>query len=490
MRATEATVRRHRTGPTWAILIPLALLLSSAIQETPAAIGRALGPVGQQPEQRADGEAVVVRVPITGTIEMGLAPFVARALEEAAETGAAAVVLDLDTPGGRVDAAWVIIDAVRDASVPVYAYVNRRALSAGAMIALSATRLYMRPGSTLGAATPVTGGGEKAPEKMVSAMRSEFRALAEQRGFDPRLAEAMVDEAVEVPGVVAAGQLLTLTTEEAEQLGIATGAVDDYPALLDAIGLGSAAATVDARPNWAEGLVRFLTNPVVAPLLLSLGFLGLLIEIKTPTFGLAGGVGVASLAAFFGAHHLVYLAGLEEIILFGVGIILVAAEIFLIPGFGVAGVLGGAAILGSAVMSMVGSLPTWSAILEAAGLVALSLILVSVVGWALVRHLPHSSRLRLRGIFLDSETSRETGYLSAPERVELVGQIGIALTDLRPAGTALFGDERVDVVTEGPWIEEQTKVKVLRAEGYRQVVREARDEEIRKEIPEATSDSD
>ena len=194
-----------------------------------------------------------------------------------------------------------------------------------------------------------------------------------------------------------------------------------------------------------------------------------------------------------------HLAGLEEIILFGLGVVLVAAEVFLIPGFGVAGALGGAAILGSAVMSMVGSLPTWGGILEAAGLVALSLILVSVVAWALVRHLPHSSRLRLRGIFLDSETSRETGYLSAPEREDLVGQIGNALTDLRPAGTALFGDERVDVVTEGPWIEENTPVKVLRAEGYRQVVREARGAEIQRPTegrggvrrdPDTTTDTD
>ncbi len=150
-------------------------------------------------------EAGVVRVPISGVIELGVAPFVARALDEAAEQGAAGVILDLDTPGGRVDAAWKIIDDVRDAEVPVYAFVNRRALSAGAMIALAADEIYMRPGSTMGAATPVTGEGEKASEKMVSAMRSEFRALAEAHGFDPAIAEAMVDESVEVPGVVDEG---------------------------------------------------------------------------------------------------------------------------------------------------------------------------------------------------------------------------------------------------------------------------------------------
>jgi membrane-bound serine protease (ClpP class) len=254
-------------------------------------------------------ETSIVRIPVTGTIELGLAPFVGRAIREAEEQGASAVVLDIDTPGGRIDAAWEIIDDVRDTDLRVVAFVNRRALSAGAMIGLAADELYMRPGSTIGAATPVDGQGVKASEKMVSAMRSEFRALSEARGFDPRIGEAMVDESIEVPGVVAAGQLLTLTTTEAVTLGVATAEVEDYAALLELAGL-SGATTVSARPNWAEGIVRFLSNPLVAPMLLSLGFLGLIIEINTPTFGLAGAFGLASLAAFFGARNLVNLAGM------------------------------------------------------------------------------------------------------------------------------------------------------------------------------------
>ena len=410
----------------------------------------------------------VVRVPITGTIELGLAPFVARVLGEAAESGASAVILDLDTPGGRVDAAWKIIDDVRDSDVPVYAYVNRRALSAGAMIALAADGLYMRPGSSIGAATPVVGDGQKASEKMVSAMRSEFRALAEERGFDPRLAEAMVDESVEVDGVVEAGKLLTLTTEEAIGLDVAHGQVEDLAELLAVVDLAGA-VTVDSAPNWAEAIVRFLTHPAVAPMLLSLGFLGLLIEIKSPSFGIAGAVGLGALAAFFGAHHLVHLAGLEEIILFSAGVVLVAAEVFVIPGTGIAGFLGGGAILAGAALGMVGQVPTAGAILNAAGLVALSLILVGVAGWAMIRYLPGSRRLS--GVFLRDSTSRESGYLSAPERRDLIGARGIAATDLRPAGTALIHNERIDVVTEGPWIEANTPIEVLRAESYRHIVR-------------------
>ncbi|MGD8866606.1 MAG: ATP-dependent Clp protease proteolytic subunit, partial [Gemmatimonadales bacterium] len=156
------------------------------------------------------GQSQVIRIPIDGTIDRGLSPFVKRSLEMAGEQGARFALLDINTPGGRVDAAWQIVDAVQESPVPVYAYVDR-ALSAGAMIALATERIYVRPGATIGAATPVSGGGQRASEKIVSAMRSEFRALAEARGLDPRIAEAMVDEQIEIPGVVTTGALLTLT---------------------------------------------------------------------------------------------------------------------------------------------------------------------------------------------------------------------------------------------------------------------------------------
>ena len=142
----------------------------------------------------AQEEGYVLRVPVTGVVELGLAPFIERSIEEATAAGALALILDMDTPGGRVDAAQRISDALTDAPIPVYTLVNRRAFSAGALIALSTDRIYMRPGSVIGAATPVDGAGTKASEKIVSAMRSEMRALAESAGLDPEVAAAMVDE--------------------------------------------------------------------------------------------------------------------------------------------------------------------------------------------------------------------------------------------------------------------------------------------------------
>ena len=415
------------------------------------------------------GSPVVVRIPVTGTVELGLAPFVERSLDEAVSSGADLAVLDIDTPGGRIDAAWQIVDAVRDAGIPTAAYVNHRALSAGAMIALAADDIYMRPGSSLGAATPVDSKGNRASEKMVSAMRAEFRSLAEEQGFDPLIGEAMVDESVEIDGLVSSEKLLTLTTEEAIGAGVADASVADWTELLALTGLEGAAA-VDAQPNWAEGLVRLLTHPLLAPMLLSLGFLGLLVEIKTPTFGLAGGLGVLFLAAFFGARWLVHLAGLEEILLLGAGVFLVALEVLVVPGVGVAGILGSLAILASVTLSMLGSYPTMSEVISALGILAVSLLALGLLAFGVLRHLPHSKGMA--GIFLKRSTSRETGYLSAPDLSGMIGASGTALTDLRPSGTAGFGDDRLDVVTGGPWIEQGTKVVVVRDGVSGLVVRE------------------
>lgn len=426
----------------------------------------------------AQSSARVLRVPVNGTIELGLAPFIERSLQEAAQGGISYVILDMDTPGGRVDAAQRISDALRDSEVPVYTLVNRRAFSAGALIALSTDGIYMRPGSVIGAATPVVGSGEKAPEKIVSAMRSEMRALAEDRGLDPDVAAAMVDEDVAVDGLVEAGKLLTLTTEDAVRIGYAQE-VEDLDALLDELGVASADVQT-AETNWAEELVRFFSNPVVAPFLLTLGFLGLITEIKTPTFGMAGVAGLLSLALFFGSHLIVGLAGLEDLMIFGAGLVLLGVEVFLIPGFGIFGVLGSLGLMAGLYLSLIGSLPTTPDFTRAGLVLSTTILLIVVTAWALIRSLPRSTRLSKSGIFLLERTDRATGYESAHARSELVGALGTAITDLRPSGTGLFGEERIDVVSESAWITEGTPIRIISAEGYRHVVREARPEELEK----------
>lgn len=413
-------------------------------------------------------QEAVYRIPVSGIIELGLAPFVERTIREAEAAGARAIILDIETPGGRVDAAERIVTAVRNTDIPVYAFINLRAFSAGALIALSADEIYMRPGAVMGAATPITGEGQTAPEKIVSAMRSEMRALAETRNLDPRIAEAMVDEEIAIEGVVEEGKLLTLTAAEAIAVGYARP-IEDWNALMAELDLEDAPVHI-ASVNWAERVVRFLTHPMVAPMLLSLGFLGLIIEIKTPAFGIAGLIGGSALTLFFGSHFLLGLAGWEELILLSAGIVLIAVEMFVLPGFGVAGIAGVLAILASLYLSMVSPMATGADYAQAFGVLSLSVIVVIVASWALLRHLPRSKGLARSGLMLGDATTRETGYLSSAVRSELVGAVGVALTDLRPAGAGRFGDERIDVVSDSNWIGAGTPIRIVRSDGYRHVV--------------------
>jgi membrane-bound serine protease (ClpP class) len=401
-------------------------------------------------------------------VENGLAPYVARSIKEAESSAAAAAFLDIDTPGGRIDAAERIADAVRAARIPVYGFVNPRAYSAGALIAISTNGIYMRPGAVIGAATPVDGQGTRASEKMVSAMRAEFRSMAEQRGLDPKLAEAMVDENVEIPGVVKKGQLLTLSTVEAVRLKFAKAQVADEAALLQAIGLPGA-QIITTEPNWAEGIVRFLTNPLVAPLLLSLGILGLVLEIKTGAFGLGGILSLASLGLFFGSSFILGLAGWEEILLLGLGAIALAVEVFVLPGFGVAGVVGTLAIVASMVLAMMGARPSTGDLAQALAVLGASLFITTAVIYAWIRHLPNSGRFS--GLLLRGSVHKSQGFVSAPNRGDLIGLDGVAVTDLRPSGTARVGQERIDVVTEGEYVPQGSRVQVVQSDGYRHVVR-------------------
>jgi membrane-bound serine protease (ClpP class) len=414
---------------------------------------------------------VVFRLDVHGTIENGLAPYVARAVREANKAGAAAIYLDIDTPGGRVDAAERIADALRGSKVPVYAFVNPRAYSAGALIALATNAIYMRPGAVLGAATPVNGEGTKAPEKYVSAMRGEFRALAEQRGLDPRIAEAMVDESLGAPGLAEPGQLVTLSTSEALRVHYAKAEVNNETELLAHLGL--AGATIRAiEINWAELVVRFLTNPIVSPLLLSLGVLALLAEIKAGAHGLGLLLGFTSLGLFFGSSLILGLAGMEEVILLGLGLLAVAVEVFILPGFGIAGVLGALLIGAAIVLAMLGSFPTNGDVIQALLVLGASVFITLAIAYAWLRHLPNSRRFS--GLIHQDSAHSAQGYVSALPRAELVGKLGVAITDLRPAGVATIDGEKIDVVTDGEYIASGARVEVLRAEGYRHVVRSAK----------------
>ena len=429
--------------------------------------------VAAAPARAGDPRPVVYLVPVDGIIDLGLAPFLARVLDEAAGARAAAVVLEINTLGGRVDAAVVIRDALLGADVPTVAFINKRAISAGALIALAAGKIAMAEGGTIGAATPVEMGlpgsaPQPVAEKTVSYLRKEFRATAEARDRPPLLAEAMVDADVAIPGVIDKGKLLTLTTDEALAQRLADFRADDLAAVLRSLDLAGAEVRRSA-PTWAENLVRFLTNPVLSSLLIIVGVLGVITEIRTPGFGLAGIVGLLALAAFFWGHWLVQLAGSEELLLLALGLGLLLAEVFVTPGFGILGILGIGALLGGLALSLVGDGATAPILVQAAVQVMVSLVIAIAGALLLLRVLP---RLPFaRSLVLEDGLSAGAGYASPPETDRRwLGARGIAASPLHPAGVADLGGERVDVVSDGEFIEAGAAIEVTRVDGNRIVV--------------------
>ncbi len=419
-------------------------------------------------------QPVVFVATIDGSIDLGLAPYVQRVLEEAHAAKAAAVVLEINTFGGRVDAAVKIRDALLGSRVRTVAFINKRAISAGALISLAANTIVMSSGSTIGAATPVQIGGVGKPalpveEKTVSYVRKEFRATAEARKRPLLVAEAMVDSDVAIPGLIAKGKLLTLTTEEAILHKVAEQRAESLEEALEKLGLGSAEIR-RASLNWAEELVRVLTNPVVSSILLTVAMLGIIIELRTPGFGVPGALGIGSLGLILWGHWLVQLAGWEEVLLAIAGVVLLGLEVFVIPGFGIAGALGIVAVLAGLVLSLVGQGNTTELLMLVAARVVFSLLFALVASMVLLRFMTRSPIGRM--LVLDTGLGSDQGYASAPRSdMELMGKQGVALSPLHPAGIAQIDGNRVDVVSDGSLIEPGEAILVDKVDGNRVVVK-------------------
>ena len=406
---------------------------------------------------------------IDGEIDLGLAPYVTRVINEAEENNADAIIFKINTFGGRVDAATQIKDAILSSKVLTIAFVNNRAISAGALIALSCNKIVMVPGSSIGAATVVDETGKKQSEKYQSYMRSEMRSTAERNGRRTDIAEGMVDERIVVVGLDDSTKLITLTSEEALKYKIADTVITDFKDLLVAYNLKNA-EEVQLTSNWAEDVVRFLNNPIVSSILIMIGFFGLMAEIKSPGWGVAGTAALISLSLFFGSSYILQLASILEILLFVFGLGLLLAEIFIIPGFGIAGISGIILIFASIFLALLGSKPFIDMERVSISIIQLSgAMLFALVGmFFLVKYLPKSTAFNK--LVLSESEHAEKGFVSYPSDKDLVGKEGIAFTTLRPGGTAEINGRRIDVVAESEFITQGTKIKVVRVEGIKVVV--------------------
>jgi membrane-bound serine protease (ClpP class) len=412
---------------------------------------------------------------IDSTIDQGTVSYLKAGLSQAAQAEAAAVIIEFSTPGGYLDAARACRDVILDSSLTTIAFVNREAYSAGALLAIACQRVYFDPAGVMGAATPVyfqSGRAEEASEKEISAVRSLFRATAEFRGRQPKVAEAMVDRDVEIEGLIDRGKLLTLTANEAETWGYSDGIAEEVAELLTKEGLDHADVKALSY-RWVDKALQVITSPWVAGLLITVGVLGLIVEMMIPGFGIAGVLGLAGLGTFFWSHFYVGLSGWESLAFFIGGLVAILLEIFVFTAadFGLAGLAGLFLIGLGFYSSMVGPFTGPEQVTAAILSVSLGLVVVLVLSVFLLMRLPRS-KLRFGGVILSSViTGRAFDKTGSRKASPWVGREGIALTDLRPVGAADFSGERVDVSCEEGYLPKGTLVVIVGDEGYRKVVK-------------------
>ncbi len=448
-------------------------------------------------------------IPVSGTVEPGMAAYVKRALEEIKDETDAVFVFKMDTFGGRVDAALDIVDTI--SNVPkgkTIAFVEKRAISAGALIALSSNLLFMKENTIIGDCAPIinTKEGQKmAGEKIQTVLRAKFRALAKKNNYPVVLAESMVTIDMEVyqvvmdgkknfmkkkayddltedekkkisskKTIVAKGELLTMHDEEAFDFGFSQKSVKDIEEMLSLLGYEST-DIITIEESWSESIVRFL-QPFL-PILMLIGIGAIYTEIKAPGFGIPGIVGLICLGMVFFSQYLVGLADHTELLLLLIGALLLGVEVFVLPGFGFAGITGLLIIAAGLVLSFQGFVvpdPTlpWEGALLLKNLAHVlgSFMFALLISLFLIRFvLPQLSKI-MKGPYLNATLSYSHVDATADLAVK-PGDIGIAHTFLRPSGKIMINKKKIDAITRGEFIDRGTPVLIDKIEQNRVIVK-------------------
>lgn len=397
----------------------------------------------------------VVVINIKGEIDGAQVALVKRAMLDAEKNKAQAIVMEIDTFGGLVDSAVTIRDMISQTPLTTICYIKNRAWSAGALIALAHQHIAIAPGGSIGAAEPIP-----ATEKTIAALKAEFGATANQKGRNVKVAEAMVDKTLGFPGYAEPGKILALADYQAVQVGYADLSAADRPTVLTHYGFADC-EIMEYNLGMQEKIAGWLSDATVKAILVAVIFLGIFIEIKTAGTGVGAIVGMFAAFLFFGSQWLTGVTGWLELILFVSGIFLIIIELY-VPGFGFFGLSGICCIVASFFLTLGGNM-------VAVNLLAISLV-VAIIGFlAIVKFLPTS---KLWGkLTLDEAETAQEGFNSSSDYREYLGKEGVVLGLLRPAGVVLIDGVKIDVVSEGQYIEPGTKVKVVSVNGSRIVVR-------------------
>ncbi len=410
----------------------------------------------------------VLVMEIKDVIDPRMNRYVELALLEAEATQTDIVIIEMDTYGGILTDAKEIVDKIMHFKKPVWVFINSDAASAGALISIACDSIYMAPGASIGAATVVDGQGGKAPDKYQSYMRSIMRSTAEENGRDPRIAEGMVDEDIVIDGIKEAGQIITFSTSEALEHGFCEARVESVQEILTRNQVKDYTIRT-FELGLTERIISIALNPFISSILILIIIAGIYFEMQTPGLGFAGLAALLALVFYLVPYYLNGLAANWEIIVFFVGLGLIAVEIFVLPGFGVAGVSGIVLTVGSLFLIMINNdafdfefVPMNDLVYALAAAVGGTLggmILLFVAG----SKLPETRFFR--HVALTDTQNRSEGYVSFQLGEPLIGKKGTAETVLRPSGKVLIDGKMYDAYTRGEYIQKGQTVEVISEEG-------------------------
>jgi membrane-bound serine protease (ClpP class) len=410
----------------------------------------------------------VMVMEIKAEIDPRMTRYVDLALHHAEEISAEVVIIEMDTYGGVLTDAKDIVDRIMAFKKPVWVFINSDAASAGALISIACDSIYMSPAASIGAATVVDGTGERAPDKYQSYMRSIMRSTAEENHRNPTIAEGMVDEQVELDSVKKIGQVITFSTSEAIRHGYCEGKVESIEEILKKNGLDN--FEIDRfQLSSTDTIIAFFLNPFISGLLILAIIGGIYFEMQTPGMGFAGLAALVALILYLVPYYLNGLAENWEIIAFFAGIALIGLEVFVIPGFGVAGFAGITVTVGSLVLIMLNNdafdfefvrMDDILVSLAAAMGGMLGGVVLLFVGGARIVNTKFYKRIAL------TETQEKSkGYTSNFNKVSMVTKKGIAHTVLRPSGKIVIEGQLYDAFTRGEYVEKGQPVEVINETG-------------------------
>ncbi len=399
------------------------------------------------------------------------------AMENAKKVNADIILIHMNTYGGMLDAADSIRTKILDSNIHVYVFIDKNAASAGALISIACDSIYMAPGSSIGAATVVDQQGKVLPDKYQSYMRSMMRSTAEVRGRNPDIAQAMVDPKIYVPGISDSGQVLTFTVSEAIKINFCSAEVENMKELMAHAGYDNY-VFVSHHISAADKIIGWLINPMVSGVLIMIIIGGIYFELQTPGIGFPIAASIIAALLYFAPLYLEGLANNWEILMFVVGLILLAVEVFAIPGFGVIGLTGIIFMMSGLTLSMVGSVGPGVFDIDTSGIVVAAMVVVisffiAVVGSILISRKVFTTKA-FGHLALDKVQKIDEGYTSAMESYEvMVGKKGTAYSVLRPAGKVMINNEMYDATARWGMIEKGKSIVVFGYQNSQLIVEKA-----------------